>query len=95
MSLLGNLYLRITSKKIEERISGYNQTSVSAIFNEVTRQGDHPARGLLKSMKTLKPSVSSNMENLLVADGLEAIISVLQEVRGFSTYPFIHLLTKV
>lgn len=77
-SLLGNLLLRITSKKIEHRVSEHKASSISSVLKAV--DGNHPAYKLSKSMETLNSVVDNNMQKLLVADSLEAIISILQEV---------------
>ncbi|KAI0796367.1 tRNA synthetases class I (M)-domain-containing protein [Irpex lacteus] len=77
MSLLGNLYLRITSKKIQERTAGVEAESIA----EIARQAPEGStlKDLLSSVSSLNSLVQKRMQGLLVADALEDIMSTLQK----------------
>ena len=78
MSLLGNLYLRITSKKIQERVSGAQQQSVLEVVRSAPE--DSHLQDLLSSVANLSGLVQKHMQSLLVADALEDITITLQKV---------------
>lgn len=73
-SLLGNLYSRITSAKIQARVAGMKRPSVNAIG------GDDALFELLGCTRNLSIGVHSNMQKLQVTDALEKIVATLQEV---------------
>ncbi|KAI0920762.1 hypothetical protein AcW1_005059 [Taiwanofungus camphoratus] len=72
-SLLGNLYSRITSAKIQARVAGMKRPSVNAIG------GDDALFELLGCTRNLSIGVHSNMQKLQVTDALEKIVATLQE----------------
>lgn len=79
MSLLGNLYLRITSKKIQERTAGVQAESIVEIARQVPEGST--LKNLLSSVSSLSGLVQKRMQGLLVADALEDIMSTLQKVK--------------
>lgn len=79
MSLLGNLYLRITSKKIQERTAGVEAESIAEIASQAPEGST--LKDLLSSVSSLNSLVQKRMQGLLVADALEDIMSTLQKVK--------------
>ncbi|KAI0691387.1 tRNA synthetases class I (M)-domain-containing protein [Cytidiella melzeri] len=77
MSLLGNLYLRITSKKIQQRVEGEERQAVVHIANQCSEGGT--MRDLLSAVENLNELVQKRMQGLLVADALDDIMSTLQK----------------
>ena len=80
MSLLGNLYLRVTSKKIQRRVEG----EPALVVVDIARQAPEGSslRDLLISVDRLGKAVQDCMQRLLVADALDDIMMTLQKVRG-------------
>ncbi|KAI0782592.1 tRNA synthetases class I (M)-domain-containing protein [Abortiporus biennis] len=80
MSTLGNLYSRISSKKIQDRVAP------SEVNEDLYEK--HKATilaPLLAHLETLKSRYASNMENLQVADVLDDIMATLQEANVLMT----------
>lgn len=72
--MLGNLYLRVTSAKIQSRIEDQERPSIQDLAaSEVGSK-------LFSLVKNLAGTVKSDMDKLQVADALDAIVLALQEV---------------
>jgi len=81
-SLLGNLYLRITSKSIQDRaLKGGNGNGFSSSESGV---GD-AAQVLVSKLETIKDSVQEQMDALVIAEALEQITLVLREANAVLT----------
>lgn len=80
MSLLGNLYLRVTSRKIQQRVESSPSLSVVDIARQA-REGSS-LRDLMTSVDRLSDLVQKRMGGLLIADALDEIVLTLQKVRG-------------
>ena len=78
MSWFGNLYLRITSKKIQERVGGEKQQSIQDLARQAP-EGSTLAE-LLTSVENLNALVQQRMNGLLLADALGDIMITLQKV---------------
>lgn len=79
MSLFGNLYLRVTSKKIQERVEGAESPSVVDIARRAP--DGSTLRDLLHAIGGLKELFQKRMQGLLIADALDDIMLVLQKAR--------------
>jgi len=77
MSLLGNLYLRITSKKIQQRVESEERSSVIDIARDAP-EGSR-IRDLLTAVDGLSILVQKRMQKLLVVDALDDIMLTLQQ----------------
>ena len=78
MSGLGNLYARITSKKIQRRVEDTEKRSVQ----DIARQAPEGStlQELLLSVEKLSSLVQARMEGLLIADALDEIMLTLTKV---------------
>lgn len=76
-SLLGNFFLRITSKKIQKRVASAPQLTFIQLLDQSL---DGPNGDVLSSLRSLKGRVEQCMEKFEVGDALDAIILVLREV---------------
>ncbi|KAH9899436.1 tRNA synthetases class I (M)-domain-containing protein [Cubamyces lactineus] len=81
ISLLGNLFLRATSRKIMKRVASVPRPSVSLLSGT----GTSSLAPLLSSLKALAPSYEQNMQRFQVADAVEAIVLALQEANLLMT----------
>jgi methionyl-tRNA synthetase len=79
MSSVGNLYSRISSKKIQQKVKDAPKRSVQ----EIARQAPEGStlHELLSSVDKLGALFQTRMDGLLVADALDNIILTLQKVR--------------
>jgi methionyl-tRNA synthetase len=85
-SLLGNLFLRITSATIQTRILGVPTRTLAEIHkNEV--EGS-PNRLLLSALLELPNKFKASMDDLEVSDALAAIIDILRLVRFLFSYSY-------
>jgi methionyl-tRNA synthetase len=78
--LLGNFFLRITSRAIQKRVASAPQKLTFAQLLEQSLDG--PNGDVLSSLRTLKGRVKRCMERFEVGEALDAIILVLREVRS-------------
>lgn len=75
-SLLGNLYLRITSKSIQTRaIQGGHGKALSS-----ETENSDIIRTFINNLQGLQGRVKTNMDRLTLADALEDVTLVLREV---------------
>lgn len=79
MSLLGNLYLRITSKKIQKRVEDETRPSLVDIARRAPEESS--LQDLITTVDRLHALVQERMQGLLVADALDDIMLTLQKVR--------------
>ena len=79
-SLLGNFFLRITSRAIQKRVASVPQQLTFAQLLEQSLDG--PNGDVLSSLHTLKGRVEQCMERFEVGEALDAIVLVLREVRS-------------
>lgn len=82
MSLLGNTFLRITSKKIQQRVGSEARPSVTTLFSDLP--ADSPLRRLGAVLRGLNEKVDEQMGKLLVADALDDVMLALRTVRPLS-----------
>ena len=78
-SLLGNLFLRITSIAIQTRILSVQPRTLAEISKDEVEGS--PNRLLLNSLFELPDKFKTSMDNLEVSDALKLIIDVLRMVR--------------
>lgn len=78
MSLLGNLYLRITSKKMQKRVQGEPVPSLMDIAIQAPEGST--LRDLMSTVNDLHTLIQKRMQGLLVADALDDIMLTLQKV---------------
>ncbi|OAX41409.1 hypothetical protein K503DRAFT_767691 [Rhizopogon vinicolor AM-OR11-026] len=82
-SLLGNFFLRITSRTIRKRVASAPQLT----FAQLTDQPlGGPNGDVLSMLRTLKARVERCMEKFEVGEALDAIILVLREANGALTH---------
>lgn len=77
-SLLGNLFMRITSKKLMERAKSAGLSGVAAIRSN---NQDSTVSSLLANVAVLGPTVQQKMGSLWIAEALDEIVTVLAQVR--------------
>ncbi|KAG2046603.1 hypothetical protein BDR06DRAFT_898939 [Suillus hirtellus] len=82
-SLLGNFFLRITSRTIQKRVASVPQLTFVQLLD---RSLDGPNGDVLSSLRSLKGRVEQCMEKFEVGDALDAIILVLREANGALTH---------
>jgi methionyl-tRNA synthetase len=75
--LLGNFFLRITSKTIKKRVASAPRLAFAQLLDQSL---DGPNADVLSSLRTLKGRVERCMEKFEVGEALDAIILVLKEV---------------
>jgi methionyl-tRNA synthetase len=75
--LLGNFFLRITSKTIKKRVASAPRLTFAQLLDQSL---DGPNADVLSSLRTLKERVERCMEKFEVGEALDAIILVLKEV---------------
>lgn len=75
--MLGNFFLRITSKTIQKRVASVPQLT----FAELDLSLHDSNNVVLSSLYALKGRVERCMEKFEVGEALDAIILVLREVR--------------
>ena len=76
MSLLGNLYMRISSKKVYGRV----EELMSPIQVAQKAQQKTSLHALVMATESLSGRFQDRMQNLLVADAIDDIVDVLQKV---------------
>jgi len=76
-SLLGNFFLRITSKTIQKRVASVPQLTFSELLD---LSPDVSNNDVPSSLRALKGRVEQCMEKFEVGEALDAIILVLKEV---------------
>ncbi|EGO28063.1 hypothetical protein SERLADRAFT_462513 [Serpula lacrymans var. lacrymans S7.9] len=88
-SLLGNFFLRITSKAIQSRIASASPLSVHQLTTQ-TYSGEDLLKtgniGVLTSLRELGPTVRKNIGLLEVGDALDAIILCLKQANAAMTH---------
>lgn len=77
-SLLGNLFMRITSKTLIERAKSAGLSGVAAVRSQ---NHNNVIGFLLDRVAVLGPTVQRKMDSLLIAEALEEIVAVLAQVR--------------
>ncbi|TCD62957.1 methionyl-tRNA synthetase [Steccherinum ochraceum] len=83
-SLLGNLYLRITSKSIQTRaLQGGDGTTLSSGAEGTGFEG--VSQTLVDRLQGLQEQVETNMDGMVVAEALEQITLVLREANAVLT----------
>ncbi|KAJ8593478.1 hypothetical protein M405DRAFT_731374 [Rhizopogon salebrosus TDB-379] len=82
-SLLGNFFLRITSKTIKKRVASAPRLAFAQLLDQSL---DGPNADVLSSLRTLKERVERCMEKFEVGEALDAIILVLKEANGALTH---------
>ncbi|KAG1727801.1 hypothetical protein EDB19DRAFT_1897479 [Suillus lakei] len=82
-SLLGNFFLRITSRTIQKRVASAPQLTFAQLID---RSLDGPNGEVLSSLRALKGRVEQCMEKFEVGDALDAVILVLREANGALTH---------
>ncbi|KAG1742256.1 tRNA synthetases class I (M)-domain-containing protein [Suillus paluster] len=82
-SLLGNFFLRITSRTIQKRVASAPQFTFAQLLDQPL---DGPNGDVLSSLRTLKGRVEQCIGKFEVGDALDAIILVLREANGALTH---------
>ncbi|OJA15355.1 hypothetical protein AZE42_09053 [Rhizopogon vesiculosus] len=82
-SLLGNFFLRITSRTIRKRVASAPQLTFAQLLDQSL---DGPNGGVLPMLRTLKARVERYVEKFEVGEALDAIILVLREANGALTH---------
>lgn len=82
-SLLGNFFLRITSRTIQKRVASAPQLTFVQLLDQPL---NGPNGDVLSSLRNLKGRVEQYMEKFEVGDALDAIILVLREANGALTH---------
>ncbi|KAF7795545.1 hypothetical protein EIP86_006707 [Pleurotus ostreatoroseus] len=81
-SLLGNLFMRVTSKKIRQRAE---DAGLSGIASVQSTDRNNSIISLLKIVDALSSGVLHKMGNLLIADALDDIIATLAQANQVMT----------
>ncbi|THG93680.1 hypothetical protein EW026_g7624 [Hermanssonia centrifuga] len=82
-SLLGNLLMRITAKKIQERTEGKPLTPAAEAFKHMKE--DSPTFPLYQTLQGLGGKVEEKMEQLMLAEVLEEIVITLGKANQLMT----------
>ena len=82
ISLTGNLFLRTTSAAIMKRTADVPRRNVTAVSDSAAFSP------LLSKMKSLAAAYDAHMQGLQLADAVDVITLVLQEVRHALTQMF-------
>lgn len=78
-SLLGNFFLRVTSKAIQTKVA--SAPDPKSTLSEIAASGTYPAlKELLATLEALGTNVKSSMDNLEVADAIDYIMFCLKQV---------------
>ncbi|KAJ3553901.1 hypothetical protein NM688_g3375 [Phlebia brevispora] len=83
-SLLGNLYMRITSRKIKQRAEDAGLSgAVRTLANSADKNSS--VHALLTKTESLRGAVQGKMDGLLIADALDDIIAALAQANQVMT----------
>ena len=78
-SLLGNFFLRVTSKAIQTKVA--SAPDPKSTLSEIAASGTYPAlKELLATLEALGTNVKSSMDNLEVANAIDYIMFCLKQV---------------
>lgn len=88
MSLVGNLYSRITAKKMEHLLQSSPNPTIVELLEAIENGKQVQGSEILLQLCGLQQRVQGHMQNLIVADALQEIVDVLSLVSLYNAaYP--------